>query len=60
MAPLSAYLILRGMETLARVSAVVKRDQAEALSLRAAADARLDLRRAETLNTDRIRSHAPM
>ncbi len=45
----------RAMESTARMSAVIKRDQAEALALRAAADARLDLRRAETIQQDRVR-----
>ena len=43
------------MEAVARMGAIVKRDQAEALALRAAADARLDLRKAETLAQDRVR-----
>ncbi|MFO0844433.1 MAG: vWA domain-containing protein [Gemmataceae bacterium] len=43
------------MEGVARQGAIVKRDQAEALALRAAADARLDLRRAEAVAQDRLR-----
>ena len=40
-----ASRLSRAMESIGRVGDVVKRDQAEALALRAAADARLDLRR---------------
>ncbi|MFO0881136.1 MAG: hypothetical protein U0840_27750 [Gemmataceae bacterium] len=47
--------LARSMESIARLGNIIKRDQAEALALRAAADARLDLRRAETLAQDRIR-----
>jgi hypothetical protein len=47
--------LTREMESVARISAVIKRDQAEALALRAAADARLDIRRTETRAQDRLR-----
>jgi tetratricopeptide (TPR) repeat protein len=44
------------MQTVQRVGAVVERDQSQALALRAAADARLDLRRAADAANDRIRA----
>jgi hypothetical protein len=53
-ARLSAQLS-REMEAVARRGEAFKRDQAQALALRAAADARLDLRRTTTLAQDRIR-----
>ena len=45
----------QAMGSVARVGNTVKRDQAEGLALRAAADARLDIRRTETLAQDRVR-----
>ena len=45
----------RAMESVKRQGDIIKRDQAEALALRAAADARLDLRNAERLAQDRVR-----
>src|SRR5262249_25184308 len=45
----------RAMESVKRTGDIVKRDQAEALALRAAADARLDLRNTVRLAQDRVR-----
>jgi tetratricopeptide (TPR) repeat protein len=45
----------REMESVARRGETFKRDQAQALALRAAADARLDLRRTATAAQDRVR-----
>src|SRR5262249_40605067 len=43
------------MRTMRRVGDAIERDQAQALALRAAADARLDLRRTENAANDRLR-----
>ncbi|MBY0229630.1 MAG: VWA domain-containing protein, partial [Gemmataceae bacterium] len=45
----------RGLESAERVGRTVARDQAQAAALRAAADARLDVRRTEVLAQDRVR-----
>ena len=45
----------QAMGSISRIGATIKRDQGQALALRAAADARLDIRRTETLAQDRVR-----
>ena len=45
----------QAMGSISRIGATIKRDQGQALALRAAADARLDLRRSEVLAQDRVR-----
>ncbi|MFO0925936.1 MAG: vWA domain-containing protein [Gemmataceae bacterium] len=47
--------LTREMESINRIRDIVKRDQAEALALRAAADARLEVRNAERIAQDRVR-----
>ena len=43
------------MQSTRRLGDVIKRDQAEALAVRAAADARLDIRKARVAAQDRVR-----
>ncbi|MFQ3592818.1 MAG: vWA domain-containing protein, partial [Gemmataceae bacterium] len=47
--------LVRSLETINRIGAQRKRDAAEAAALRAAADARLDVRRTEILAQERVR-----
>src|SRR5262249_39098017 len=47
--------IVRAMENISRIGSPLKGDAAEAAALRAAADARLDVRRTEVLAQERVR-----